>query len=269
MISASQIAQAMGCMRQWAWRYSYGGLRVGSIGRSEGQDLHDVAQAYLQDGAMPDRLTPTGQMFIAGLPYLPRPKSPDVVCEGRTELATADGIRYVGAIDFRARDWSYIGDHKTSVDPKQYALAPDTFVIDPQAVVYAWFGFARSTQRQIHLRWVYYKKFKRKTDSETGKVTYHGRTSAHSVDVTMERQQTLDRFASVLHPIGRALTVLGRGGMRVHPLALPPNFRNCTTYGGCPYRALCPDATDDAIFHAGLRADTYDATAIAKGITGD
>jgi len=202
-----------------------------------GSELHKISEDYLTIGKQPDRLTQAGNMFIAGLPYLPPPGSGGVEAE---KILSVSGYQYFTAIDYQGPlprlqgIWSL--DHKTSKSPERYSLQQeyttdaDThrekkgFLDDIQAVIIATAQLLETGESHAQLRWLYYKSV--------------GNPTATPRDIRLARSKVEDAFGTLVHPLAERATALRSNNS--HPLALPPNPKRCHAYGRpCHYIEIC------------------------------
>jgi len=203
-----------------------------------GSELHKISENYLTRGEQPDRLTHAGQMFIAGLPFLPPPGSGGVEAE---KVLAVSGYQYYCAIDYTGPlprlegIWSL--DHKTSKNPagrytlcQEYTTDPDThkekkgFLDDVQAVIIAAAQLLETGASYAQLRWLYYKSV--------------GAPIAIPRDIRLTRTQVEDAFGTLVHPLAERATALRSDNS--HPLQLPPNPKRCHAYGrDCHYTEIC------------------------------
>jgi len=229
------------CARYYAFWHRGPALGIEREPKSEsmklGSELHKISENYLTRGEQPDRLTQAGQMFIAGLPFLPPPGSGGVEAE---KVLDVSGYQYFMAIDYQGPlpklDGVWSLDHKTSKSPARYGLCqeyttdPDThkekkgFLDDVQAVIIAAAQLLETGASYAQLRWLYYKSV--------------GAPIAIPRDIRLTRTQVEDAFGTLVHPLAERATALRSSNS--HPLTLEPNPKRCHAYGRpCHYTEIC------------------------------
>lgn len=206
-----------------------------------GVDVHAIQEAYLNTGKAHDRTTRAGKMAMAGLPYMPAPRTGRA--EGETELVVS-GIKYVIYVDYAGPSDLIPGappgmpatlDHKTSSDPDQYGLWGDkAFLSDPQALVYSVRSFIlHPAADRTFLRWLYYHTERKSV--------------AKPSDAVLFREDVVRQFGEIVHPAALRLIVLQNECPPKQALAADPelglawantvpyNASVCDKYSGCSH----------------------------------
>lgn len=250
--SATRINAYHDCPRKGAFHYygaQYGYSREPVGDAIElGRQLHKFAEDYLKTGKQPDRLTVAGEMFIAGLPYLPPPRSGGVEGEGAFRLG---GLDFTLFLDYRGplpgREGTWLLDHKTSSNPKLYGLwqkhttgegyaKRKGFLDDVQAVLYSAWQLTHSEEEFVQLCWLYYG-FKQ-TKGEGGVVHRSPPFTVTPSYCTLSAAEIDKAVGDMLYP--RALFVEEIESKKPDPLSLDPNPGHCHAYGKpCFYTNVC------------------------------
>lgn len=241
-ISASQIKTAK-CLRKWAFEYILGLRSPGGPAAEFGTRVHKIAEDFATKGAMPDRLTQEGNLFMAGLPFMGPPKSG--VAEGAIDMVI-DGVRYRGFIDLRGYqipDYDparrVVRDYKTSSNPKgvspegePYGLwGRENFLKDPQAVIYGTYDVIEADDTESHLDWLYFWT--------------RGKPRVEASRAVLTRAELEDAFEPVVHTKAKELVRLRIAAP--DPNDLDPNTTVCNNFGGCPHRERCQLTTKQKI----------------------
>jgi hypothetical protein len=229
----------MGCARKWVLDFT--AERVETEKQKLGTELHAVQQAYLTVGKAQDRSTKVGAMALAGLPYMPPPKSGHV--ETKATL-TKGGIQYVLIMDYHGPSSLVPGapqgmpaviDHKTSSAPERYGLwGHDAMVQDPQTLIYAAKALEDAPDAdRVFLRWLYYWSSRK--------------SKALPSDTVITRAEVEQYWGTHVHPWAEyiiGLQVQMPGG-RTNTLknstlinlgnGLPGNTQECDKYSGCQH----------------------------------
>lgn len=254
-ISPSQVKKFRLCPRRSAFQLVIG-LKPEESGIARGNDLgtrcHEIAQAYLDNGTMPEvaeeftvyrgrpgfeapETTYPGQIVGAGLHLLPAPKSVrteqtlswegrETVWKSRADFLTEGGI----------------GDHKfvrdlgvaLSADPDHFNSygEPSYLGDDPQAVIQAGCLVSQGAS-EVPLDWIYYE-----TKSKGGK---HKARRVHLVltrDEIEAKMEPLERTAAQIQAVFQE---------KIEPWALPPETEACHAYGKpCEYMEACGIQSD-------------------------
>ncbi len=205
-------------------------------------DASEVLELPTRDGSK--RHLP-GQIALAALPHLPKPKT--VKVEGDFTLQTPRA-KYRGFLD--AETWvspsgecrAPVGipapfevvrvyDHKTT-RALQWVKTPADLLTDYQSVLYAYAKMREYGVGAVEAQWTY--------------ILTEGRPRTAVSKAT----HTLTSVT----PIIRALDELAEKMDRAHatvtnPLDLPPTPSACSAYGGCPHVARCGLTTADFLSH--------------------
>lgn len=242
-LSASQLKLFQRCKRRWGFVYLHGLREPDTNATKLGKRVHKALEDHIDDKKTLDLTTREGKIAYRGLPFLPLQRPMTV--EGYFEY-TRDGYKYRGYIDLDvevANDdeySSYIIDHKTSRNPKKWALTVEGLTKDIQAVLYAAHkldGLKRhKSSDAARLRWLYYP-------TET-------KGDAIPVDTVMNRREVDEAFV----PIARLSRQIHDSFKVKHPNDLEPNFGACNDYHKlCHVAHLCNRSSMDIL--EGMFAD--------------
>lgn len=252
-VSPSEVDKARGCLRAWAFRYASTVPRPeNKASAATGGTLHKTAEGYLANGVI-EGPEWAQEMLRAALPLLPRPGTTNV--ERKIEQAI-DGIPFQGILDMHAYapEQIFVGDHKTSKDPKRYGVWTRADRLDdPQTLVYGTLG--GNDLHDVFFRWVYYRKTQalliaeRELADDPDRYERAIRTAprkpnVEASDCTLTAREIRGGLERVVLPIAQEIYTLRE--KELDPNDLPGNFDHCDAYGGCPYRSVC-HRSDDAI----------------------
>lgn len=242
--SPSQIEGFRGCARKWVFKSL---LRVETPqGKAAalGDEVHKQLENYL-DGKPLDYSRESGYIAAAALIMLPRPEE----VASRGELLTQErkiGFEFQNVLFTGRVDWTWktatdvtVGDHKTTSNI-HYAKTPKMLQTDPQALIYAYDAMNRFETPKVNLRWGYVQTRKPYTPKP--------------VDATMESPHVVEQLRNVVQsdiiPMDRLLRFkekksVALGDERVTRVVseVPPTPDHCEAFGGCPYKAMCPDVS--------------------------
>lgn len=204
-----------------------------------GIDLHQAQEDYLNTGKAHDRTTRAGKMAMAGLPYMPGPRTGRA--EGETELMIS-GIRYVIYVDYAGPSDLIPGappgmpatlDHKTSSNPSQYGLWGNAaFLVDPQALTYSVRMLVKHPDATtVFNRWIYYNTQRKSVATPS--------------DAVLKREDVVQAFGEIVHPAAVRLIVL-QNQVPADDISVeerlawantvPANAgASCHAYGGCQH----------------------------------
>lgn len=208
----------------------------GGGGAKVGQRCHEILEAWLRHGKVPDEtevMTYTsvfgnpverwpGLIVGAALHHFPL-RGPTLMVE-EEHLFETSSARWIAKLD--SRDGSRIDDLKTigqlsealSEDPSK----PNYLGDDPQALLYA-----AVVGGDVDLHWNYVQTAPRS-----------GRHPSRKVRLTLLGRD--DRTLRGLDAIERSAELMAEVKARnVHPLELPPNPLSCSKYGGCEHKERC------------------------------
>lgn len=203
-----------------------------------GSALHKIQQDYLNLGKAPDRTTKAGKCAMAGLPWMPPPKSGRA--EGESEVRIS-GINYVTIVDYEGPSDLLPGappglpatlDHKTSSNPSQYGLwGHEAMATDPQALTYAARALVKHPQAtSVFNRWLYY---------DTRRAS-----KAEPSDQVLTRDEVVSGFGRLVHPVAVKLIHMQNScpaedaGAEVRLAwanTVDSNTDACEAYGGCQH----------------------------------
>lgn len=257
-LSASQVTTFRSCPRKWGWEKIAGLRDPDTLATSFGSRVHEILEAYLNDGTPPvpgetftfnpdwDRtaLTPQqqtnlrkaeGKVLWPGKtaltmmgPHLPEPGTGTV--EGKFEWEDPDieGTFWVGFKDWAQHTYKEritILDHKTSVDPVKYGKTPEELRNDTQFLIYAAHE-AQSAAADATIKgiWNYGSR-----DANPRK--------AKVVTVEDRAWKIVSDYKKDIVPVARLMRDYKHSIK--DPLELPPEPSACDMYGGCPHRSRC------------------------------
>jgi len=239
VFSATQISTYTECARKWAWR------RIAKIypppkpAADLGTRTHSVLERYLGEGIRPDFVTDreAAEIATSGLHLLPAPKTEGMRLEREFHFrSTRTSFVYGGFKDVEIQPGvpvptlefdgaaPIVIDHKTTKSIDDYAKSKDDLLYDAQSTIYGIDAMARFERPVADLAWVYYQT--------------KGARRSHPTTLRMHRahaERVFDAVESVAEECASALT------KKLQPLDLPPNTKECRSYGGCPYQHLCTD----------------------------
>jgi hypothetical protein len=191
-----------------------------------GLDLHDVAEQFLKRGTMPPE-TEAGQVFRAGLPFLPTPGRG--TCEGAFEFFPEnEPFSFVGRIDWHGTFLDggiyTLLDHKsTSSQTFEWTKDEATLRTDVQAMLYAAYLMQAKDLDVLRGRWLSYRWTPE-------------RPKAVPVDFTVDLPHVVEQFEKIKE-IAREMAF--RRGQHVKAEELPYDATSCGVFGGCPYQDRC------------------------------
>ena len=182
-----------------------------------GTEVHLTAELWHAGLYVPVKGRPADAVFLSGLSYNPPPGTH--VPEWHFEI-DIDGVPYSGTIDLHAP--GSVVDHKTSSNPRAYALTEAGMREDPQVVLYSYVVRERYGI-DARARWIYYP-------TRGGKALVR--------ETYWERQQLDDAFAEHVHEPARALHRLRV--YQVDPMDVTPNYDACMDFNRpCAYAQAC------------------------------
>jgi len=219
-VSASAIGTWKRCNRKEYFR-KFGekrhGIEVKKAASLElGTAVHEVLENWLRDGTPLDLNTKEGKIANPCLHLLPLPGEAEI--EGYFEFVF-DGVRFLGFID--ATLGNTVIDHKTTGDPK-WCKTPEDLMVDPQAMLYAFYKIWQHGFDEIHLFWNY--------------IRTRGKKEAIPVKTTVQKAHVGEQF--------QALLIDAKGIVNMIKTAKTPddvscNADACGDFGGCPYKQFC------------------------------
>lgn len=254
LLSPSQIDIFRDCPRKWAFRYIAGNVPEPFASAKLGTRIHSIAEDYLIKGINPAPFETMdvgwqsgpahpGQIFLAGLSYLPKPGACNVERYFRWQSPGGHYFRGYKDLEYwELPDGStappfdasgspvslpgarlVVSDHK-STSSFQWAKTPDDLRKDSQAMIYAAEGCEVFNLTEIELRWIYYRT--------------RGNPEAREVRLTVLKDEAFGFVTNQLDPLAEACNALHSEGPR-DPNDIPANPGSCDKYGGCPYRDQC------------------------------
>lgn len=227
-LSASQIQTFVDCPRKWGFKYLQG-IRMPSTPAAElGTKTHEVLAEYLSTGRPPSLKTAVGSIALAGIPYLPSPKTAKVeeYFEFKTERST-----YRGFIDFSYQEngLEVVGDHKTTAGFR-FSKSPSDLLSDIQAHIYARHTMLKKKCDSVKLKWVYYKT--------------KGRSQAKSVEIILNKKAS-DSYFEKLERISDDIQDHYKD--KPKPKDILAKTASCFRYGPCPFIGKCQQLNNQTI----------------------
>ena len=243
-VSASEHKTYTRCQRLWAAQYMSelwpaperptGMFALGTA-------FHGVIEKYLDSTVMPhDASDPLTEMFVAALPFLPKPYS------GLTEQkwsATFDGVPWGGAADYVSHDRKLIVDFKTGKTPRRYGtITRAQKLADVQTVAYC--AKYIGEQEAITFDHLYVEKHKAAVAKYEGADKARNSpvvTKAFNTPVLLSREELGEAWAPVSEAAQRLYSIRSKGAA-VDPASMPfpdPSTGACDEYGGCVHKDRC------------------------------
>ena len=220
-VSASQVDSWDRCQRYW---YNRSVLKIPTPqtpAQKRGQDIHSAVETYLREGTIHPEWA--GHVNVA-IPYLPPPKSPDVLIEQKITLKTfPGGPDWIGYIDLL---WMVklpvkISDHKTTGNFK-YVKTPSDLRDNIQMNSYGKWVIDNVDYDEVEYEHIYIG-------------TKEIRSKIVSVLVTRDHINKI--WARDVEKVKAMAEVASAEPTTAEEL--PPTYSACGMYGGCPYRERC------------------------------
>jgi hypothetical protein len=258
-LSASQVEGFADCERKWGLRYLKK-LKHQDPSAALGARIHEIAEAWLKTGTPPDETEALtlpdkyhesgqwtyypGQIFKSGMHMLKHAVAHTPKIEGffRFKSNVSHEIYWQGAKDLSwVSDRPWVGDHKSSKNPKRYGknakgLTPGwqaeeahaklkgnstRLLCDTQAMLYSYEAQETHGAKDNGLGWFYYPT----RPSNTNK--------PNAVEVIAPRDHVLEQVARIEGIAKRTLQMYKE---KPDPRTLPFNREMCDGFGGCPYK---------------------------------
>ena len=224
-ISASQLATFETCPRLWGYEKMEGRPKSETAATADGTAIHLEVENYFRHGTHPTR--PEAQILLTLLP----PPDPALIPEAAFELAWP-GVDALlrGKIDLVDPRTHTIYDHKTTSNIDRYAKSSDELRLDAQTVMYGLAYRAIFSKVEVaNLRWNYVKREAPKT------------RPPQTLPVDLVQDLTLlEEGLQKWHPIVVELVQIAKSRVRALDIHANPGDA-CFKFGGCPFRAECPD----------------------------
>ena len=242
-----------------------------------GDETHDLFERYQKLGEVPvqDR-TVADNLLLAGLPYLPPPRTG--ISEGEARF-THNGIAYAMRRDWRgnlsdlpkgdtASSLRIYGDIpaqldlKTSSQPLRYGLwhrdpehddDGNAWLNNTQAIIEGLELAVRTGSDVISSRWLYLKT---PSKTEGGEMRLRGKVEAMPSDIVVGRDALERVHLRVVEPFARGIheaTEAFEAGALKDFRELPFNLNACNDYksktnpAGCEFRDLCKGTFETAV----------------------
>ncbi len=221
--SATQLETFGLCARKWGLRYIDKIPGKQHAAAELGVAIHAQLEGWLREGRAIQTDTPAGAIAMAGLHYLPAPKSEGLEVETQFGLELG-GHRFLGYKDAQilSRIPPIVIDHKTTADFK-WAKTPEELRDNYQACLYAADAMHKAGAAECDLAFVYYKT--------------RGRPESKLVLLRVSRDDvtpTLERAIRLAAEMAAAREAGCKGK------ELPVNPAACGAFGGCDYAgAVC------------------------------
>ena len=236
--SASQTETFKLCPRKWAFQ-KIDKIQTPPHPAAElGSAAHLLREKWLLEGEMPSDATYAGKLALAGIHFLPMPKTCEV--EKLINIQTEAG-RCTGRIDFFIEDqkktgfsnfgWNeetegipLVGDHKTTGNERWIKTIESLTGDDAQAIIYAHYAFQETNAKAVDLFWSYMIK------KPTTPLHY-------SVRARVERNPIEEKFAKIVNQAKVMLTIFDTKGISAKEV--PYDVKGCDAFGGCPFLGIC------------------------------
>lgn len=201
--------------------------------------MHAHLETYFKGGPI-DLQTPEGKLAQSALEHYP------AAVEARKRFGRVedvelpismriDDVWYRGVVDLPWLDGDgipNIADHKTSSNPEAYGLIEKAdFLVDPQALKYAFWGLEYAQVDRVRLQWTY--------------IATRGKKRTFASRVELRRDEVVENFMRLCHPTGASIAEAKRTIKQAKDL--PINTAACGNYGGCPHAAYCPRSKLDVL----------------------
>lgn len=207
LLSASQFSTWWSCKRKWGFQYLLKLPQPKGDALSTGLRVHKELEDYLKIG------TPPGPILEPGLLHFPDRETPGIRIESYFSWRGWRGYKDVEVP-------GVVYDLKTSRS-FSYKLTKDGLSKNVQAIVYAAEHMDRYGTEQVELRWVYCKT--------------EGEPESKLVKISLTKSEADARFKIIEEHAQGIHEARALGDV----MALEPNPRHCSAYGGCPYRDQC------------------------------
>jgi hypothetical protein len=200
---------------------------VSSHAQSYGTAHHALQEAWLiHSKHYPD--TPMGRLAKLSVPHMPAPGTEGLKVEQRV-FVPGDGKRwtFAGTPDLRVSTptTALLLDHKTTGSLK-YALSAAALEVDAQFLIYGSATLKESGCSALTARWIYSKKGDENPTQDN-----------ILVREIVNHVTKIENKVNALRIIGQEM--VNAIDKKAEALSLPPNFKECGKYGGCPHRSKC------------------------------
>jgi hypothetical protein len=224
-ISPSSRKTFRACRRRWWWAKVRGLSEPTTSSLTLGSDVHGILESYLRgtleaSGGVPPSLA--GRIAQAGFAVLDGYRH--LVRHVEAKLSGMCGpIPYLSYADMVGEAW--IGDHKTSKNPRRYGHTPESLGHDPQVLFYARVAFPELPS-EVKLTHIYYRT--------------SGTPKAYSVDAVAPAERIEENWAAFEADAAEMLaysTVTDQADV-------PFNVSACFAYyRECPFSKVCNRST--------------------------
>lgn len=226
ILSATQVKIWESCERQyWYERIAKVPVVRSSAAMQLGLDTETFIEAWLTHGTPPPP-DKAGRLASAMAWHLPAPGTPGMEHQLSFDrpVAGLEGVSFTGRLDLRIQTegLSTIVDFKTTSSIARWALTERTLPENIQAQLYAYNELADSALPSQQMTWLYGQT---KGPMETLPVT-----------IAMPRAQAMAGYDRVYKA---AVGILALREI-TDPSKTLFDKSHCNSYGGCPFRAICP-----------------------------
>ena len=232
--SASQVKTWRGCNRKWWYDKILGLGQPTTAAMDFGTKVHAQLEDYVNGKIEVGQMMPEA---IELLQYLPQ--NHHLITEQKLTIPKGDGwpVQVTGLIDLLAQDKEspeliHVIDYKTTGN---FAYVPEREVVkaDPQRVIY--------TAMVFH--------FEKKAEHVTFQLLYtlktYNRTEPQSKQVAASTKRGDADFRQVLLDLKADLHFMVADAAKQNAEDVTPNYDDCGSYGGCPFKDRCPGACGD------------------------
>jgi hypothetical protein len=239
--SPSSLETFHDCPRKWAYRKIDRAPEKPKPSALKGVRTHGQHERWLRDAIPYDMTKEEGEIAFRSMHALPPPRSGAVE---HTIRFSMEGLEFGGIVDWCGRDWlggpnPVVLDHKTTGDLGWAKLTIEALLNHPQAPAYAHWAGEKTGAPLVDLRWNY----------TTTKRPFKFEPSWHTVQ-TARATEAFRVYLPVAREMARVVSACNgerSAGRAFSAKDVDANQAACHMYGGCDYRAICPDGYAQAI----------------------
>lgn len=232
--SASQVKTWRGCNRKWWYDKILGLGQPTTAAMDFGTKVHAQLEDYVNGKIQVGQMMPEAVELLQHLP-----QNHHLITEQKLTIPKGDGwpVQVTGLIDLLAQDKEspeliHVIDYKTTGN---FAYVPEREVVkaDPQRVIY--------TAMVFH--------FEKKAEHVTFQLLYtlktYNRAEPQSKQVAVSTKRGDADFRQVLLDLKADLHFMVADAAKQNADDVTPNYDDCGSYGGCPFKDRCPGACGD------------------------
>jgi len=231
-VSPSSIQNFLGCNRRWWHEYSQGVERVTHPAAALGTALHGELERYLLDSK-----DPTSERLLPALEYFP-PAGAGIEIESLNKETGTSGVlvetwllKDLGFVKFKGRAdvidlrgvAPKIQDLKTTGNIR-YAKTGPQLKANVQMLCYAHVLMESLDAPSVEVEHVY--------------CTTKGAHHSHTASAYIDRDEAAAFWDRMIVPTAREMVIAYQEEWRS---SVEPTRSECSAFGGCPHKALCPD----------------------------